>query len=320
MSIPSLETVYATVSRDYRLQVLTPLLMHGWQEQKLNHKGKLPVRAETRVPSLKGMLRYWWRALQADTTYEPLLKAEQQLFGGVGEKEGRRSPVVLQIQQPLRSEKTALALPHRNGVQVKGIEENQSFILTMRLYQKDAHLLETYHNWLGLMFMLSGFGQRARRGAGALQYEDFKWSSTQEFQAQLRSILEQCQKANQFTFADQDAVLRRLAGHSAHPVLCGVWVGRGYKDAFQARRAISQAGHEANPGNRKQWLGKVDRNERIASPLHATVRRMGEMYHPVISEVIANQESQDKDSGYLEARNLFLRNLGVVLWGGRKAY
>lgn len=52
----------AVQSRYFDLTVLTPLFMHGWQESRQSKSVKIvtsPVSAEVRVPSIKGVLRYW---------------------------------------------------------------------------------------------------------------------------------------------------------------------------------------------------------------------------------------------------------------------
>ncbi|HOJ45868.1 MAG TPA: hypothetical protein PLW82_00910, partial [Bacillota bacterium] len=65
MNMQALTEVSAIRKQTLRLKTVTPLLMHGD-----NNKQK----AQTRGPSFKGMLRYWWRAIQTES--QGLLAAE----------------------------------------------------------------------------------------------------------------------------------------------------------------------------------------------------------------------------------------------------
>ncbi|MFQ5900776.1 MAG: type III-B CRISPR module RAMP protein Cmr1, partial [Thermodesulfobacteriota bacterium] len=44
---------------------------------------------ELRVPSIKGAMRFWWRAVRGIDDIKRLNKEENEIFGGTGETEGR---------------------------------------------------------------------------------------------------------------------------------------------------------------------------------------------------------------------------------------
>ena len=81
-------------------------------------------------------------------------------------------------------------------------------------------------------------------------------------------------------------------------------MGNRATSAEKVRERISRAGHRANSGGGPLGSSKP----RFASPLHCTVRRVGQGYVPVITEVTSRD--MDKDH-YHEARNRFLQILGV---------
>lgn len=56
---------------------------------------------ELRAPSIKGAMRFWWRALQREASPEVLKKKEDYIFGGIGiggkEEKAKRSKVILMV-------------------------------------------------------------------------------------------------------------------------------------------------------------------------------------------------------------------------------
>lgn len=65
----------------FDLEVITPMFLSGAD-------GKT---AELRPASIKGLLRYWWRAIQAEPDWKELRKRESKIFGASDEKVGGSS-------------------------------------------------------------------------------------------------------------------------------------------------------------------------------------------------------------------------------------
>ncbi|WP_353686784.1 type III-B CRISPR module RAMP protein Cmr1 [Thermodesulfovibrio sp. 3462-1] len=70
-------------------QVITPMFIAG---------------ADSRTPELrpsefKGMMRFWWRAIRAESDIDKLKKEEAEIFGGTGEKEGKSKVRIKVIPQ-----------------------------------------------------------------------------------------------------------------------------------------------------------------------------------------------------------------------------
>lgn len=299
----------AIVIEEFVLETLTPLMMHGWTRTK--HEP-----AEVRIPSMKGVLRYWWRTLQ-DLPSKALFEEESARFGSISGDQGRRSPVVFRLKYLVTDDNKAPILPHRSTKKgaSNAIRPHRTLHLIMVHLKRDAEspgeggltLKEEHSLYVRWMLLLSGFGQRARRGAGAVQYEGFQWQSITEIQKTLRELLEQLKRDGAFEFPPPEKGLllrRKEKPKNIHPQINAVWVGRTYSDAKEVRERISNAGHIAN--SQGGLLGSS--NPRFASPLHCTVRRVGQGYVPIITEVTSHHMHKTK---YLEARNLFLRELGV---------
>ena len=65
----------------FEIETITPMFLAGADQSK----------AELRAASIKGLLRFWWRALQAETDLEELHNRESQIFGAPDEKIGGSS-------------------------------------------------------------------------------------------------------------------------------------------------------------------------------------------------------------------------------------
>ena len=65
----------------FEIETITPMFLAGADQSK----------AELRAASIKGLLRFWWRALQAETDLERLREKESEIFGCSDEKIGGSS-------------------------------------------------------------------------------------------------------------------------------------------------------------------------------------------------------------------------------------
>lgn len=305
--------------RSYRVELvsLTPVFMHGWQRLVPDRNRREAEYAELRESSIKGVLRYWWRALNMDDPHE-MLRRETELFGGtgVGDEGAKKSPISLYIEarqrrhdntrEPLRPHKSE----QRDRLMVKAIPSNTPFALEVSAPERAAAAFKEVCLYLEFMLMVSGFGQRARRGGGAVQRRGHIYSSPKDYVEQVRELLGAMGKRDDFTFFPAEGRLyRRNIPRANYPLLIGVYIGNPYANAEEARRAITGAASRHNPPSNRQYLGKVH-GGRLASPLHCTVRQFGDGFRPVVSEVWNLHYGRDE---YIEARNRFLPDLGVMV-------
>lgn len=70
---------YFMVSKTLKCTVITPLFMTGAD-------GQTP---ELRPSEIKGMLRFWWRAINGYQSIDSLRKSEAEIFGSSDEKTGK---------------------------------------------------------------------------------------------------------------------------------------------------------------------------------------------------------------------------------------
>jgi|GEM_PF-346459 len=69
----------------FECEAITPIFVTGADQRDI----------ELRSPSIKGVLRFWWRTLNGSLSVSELREKEAQIFGGVGKKEGRSKVVIL---------------------------------------------------------------------------------------------------------------------------------------------------------------------------------------------------------------------------------
>lgn len=291
----------AMIKKKYEFMVLTPLMLHG-----ANNK----VDAETRETSLKGVLRYWWRALQfGDESYSSLLAKESKLFGGVGKGNTMKSKVLLKFHPVKQTNKESIC-PHKTkGGSAPAIKQGTRLSLEISCYKKDEIVFNEIEQFVLLLGLISGLGQRSRRGAGAIQDTSIEWADVNAYKNHLLTQLETIVPGKIIVSQHKHHILKTKEINNSHPNLLNVWIGKAFDSASEARYEISEAGHVANPGNQIQYLGKM--KPRQASPLHVTVRKICGRYYPVISEVHVYKKTQE--DGYQEAKKKFLAKLGVSM-------
>ena len=100
----------ATERLTYKCRLVTPMFMGGADGRT----------AELRPPSIKGVLRFWWRALHAADGVAAMREKEKELFGGVFGDEATRSKVGLSIANALLAPSRAKLPNHPLMVTSKG--------------------------------------------------------------------------------------------------------------------------------------------------------------------------------------------------------
>lgn len=182
-----------------RIETITPLFLGGAVTRGKVPEHQPPPNPELRTPSIRGALRYWYRALMGallvpqNNFLEELLRNETVLFGGAAdEKRGiGQSTLSLHIKNPIIEDKYIQTyqrenhLPGKNylywsmektkqeGVEVTARKFVQSgfpieLVIRNRLDQDEQQRDELFAS-LWLVARLGGIGSRSRRGAGNLQ-------------------------------------------------------------------------------------------------------------------------------------------------------
>ena len=146
-------------SLSFRFKNETPLFMHGAENT---------AEAELRASSVKGVVRYWFRALVGGgLDGRGLSRVERQFFGG----RGNISPFRLRVVSHRPRVAQSFLLPHKTGIRARSsacITPGLNFGMTLEF--RSSELKRDLLGWsLWTAAMLGGFGQRARRGCGSLR-------------------------------------------------------------------------------------------------------------------------------------------------------
>jgi CRISPR-associated protein Cmr1 len=179
----------------FTCKIITPMFLAGAD-------GKTP---ELRAASVKGALRFWWRACNGhiglesevergkhgakDKLITPGLRDQESfIFGGTGgnASEGRSSFVLQVRPQAVRTDQRQKLVPHKErGFEAPAFMPDQTFEVVLRLPKvkgKDYQVKPTINGQEQLLFtreklialfqltcLLGGVGRRARRGMGSLE-------------------------------------------------------------------------------------------------------------------------------------------------------
>jgi CRISPR-associated protein Cmr1 len=216
--------------------------------------------AELRPASIKGILRFWWRAIHGNLSLKDLHEQEGEIFGSMD----KRSSFTLRVIHNLTQENQKIeALPHKpNVVKLYGFKQDQTFEVII-----SGQNLNLIQNLFILATTLGGFGQRSRRGFGSVQITkiddmDFTPPKTeQEIKAKIAEI------NSDFNYKSD----------VQYPYIKKIDIGQKVNKMDDLLYKISKA----TSGKCGKHLFK---DERMASPIYVSILRFGEEdYRPVIT-------------------------------------
>lgn len=166
----------------YICEVITPMFLGGAEKNMV----------ELRTPSIKGALRFWWRALHGYLKENELRKKEKLLFGGIGDN-ARKSPFTIKTKLVGNGNKNQIKsftpLPHHKSPKynrrifkknafIIGTKFEVEFIVKPFIYYEENNetkkkdgkeILKEIENIFEIFSILGGLGMRSRRGFGAFK-------------------------------------------------------------------------------------------------------------------------------------------------------
>jgi len=246
----------------FECETITPMFMYGAD-------GRTP---ELRPASIKGVMRFWWRAIHGHLKLKDLKEQEGEIFGDTDKK----SSFSIKVNKTLKTENTN-PLPHkkkgdRGYHQKSGFKVNQTF--QIEFLGKNLDLIE---NLFILTTTLGGFGQRNRRGFGSIQIVGSKiLSSSKSIKNLIKTINPNFQyKSNiEYPYIKQD-----------------IQVGKTYKSFQNLLETIGRASH----ANNCDELGFAKGKNRLASPIYVSVLKFDDKdYRPIITTL---NNTKSKNSG-----------------------
>ncbi|MCX7942868.1 MAG: type III-B CRISPR module RAMP protein Cmr1 [Dictyoglomaceae bacterium] len=288
-----------------KCKIITPLFMSGAD-------GRTP---ELRPSEFKGMMRWWWRAIRAEDNIDNLRKEEAEIFGGTEKKEGR-SKVKIKIKSNIENSDIIdyQPLPHhkRDNCPIdKNPRCNKAFklkaIKSDKMIDIEFHFIPSeIEKLIYLMFILGGFGKRARRGFGSLQIIEPKIEITIEKILEFLNDLQNIYKIDKSYFLNISniAVIKNIKPQSGiYPWINEIILGkREFSNKDDILKAIGKASHNTSD----PALGLA--NPRMSSPVYVSVIEIQNRFYPIIT--VLNSYYPVKYPNYnLNAQKNFIKEL-----------
>ena len=182
----------------FRLKVITPLFLSGADQAK----------AELRPPSIRGALRFWFRAMMGGVVggdWRKVKQLETEVFGST-EQASRFAVAVSysstelhvfdpthQIRHETRDGIIYLSFPRLKWDRKAGkqqwikphIEPNSTFTIELKLFDDSPHIKQILTSCVWLFLHFGGLGTRNRRGFGSLRSLSSPSGSNLNFQSPL---------------------------------------------------------------------------------------------------------------------------------------
>jgi CRISPR-associated protein Cmr1 len=167
----------------FTCEIITPLYMFGATDDTL----------ELRAPSIKGVLRFWWRAMNAHLSLSALQEREGFIFGNTQQ----RSKIIIRIENAsdVISEmriKDIKPIEYRNFAR-PAFEKGQFFNIHFQILPNPYMSMQVFEQLWILTCLLGGFGARSRRGCGCIRIvakNDIKYSMPTDYDTILKYLNE----------------------------------------------------------------------------------------------------------------------------------
>jgi len=283
--------------KEFEVEIVTPLFLGGAD----------PKKAELRAPSIKGALRFWWRALHAHLSLEELKEQEGAIFGDAGEKSGK-SKIRIKISKNLiyDGKSRENPVPHKN-VRFTFPCFNPNEVFSVKIFGD-----ERIFNLFQLVSILGGLGKRSRRGFGSFRIMKINGTDIKSIPSEetVLSLMESL-VGNIFRI-DNGRIIRADNAHGEYPYIKSVEIGkRLYRSYKEILAKIGQSSHD----NNSDYTGYARRQDRFSSPVYVSVirSRSNGGFLPVIT-TLNTAFKPDKQHHGVDTSNNFKE---VILSGGQ---
>jgi len=250
----------------YTCQVLTPMFLAGANKNE----------PELRAASIKGVMRYFYRAIQCESSGSDLYKKEKRLLGGVSGDEGVQSGLRIQVGKAGFSAASKEMLPHRpsGGMPQRAIPEGTEFEVILRSFGENEKNHTTYEALFELTVLLGGFGRRSRRGMGSVMIMSKNGQACPLPESLLDNVFVLLNRLSRdiFTMDAGAGVIKRTRRLQIHyPYIEEIHETVKKSSALEFAHHYGQASHRIRRSapNGFRLTGSI--NPRYASPVYCTV-------------------------------------------------
>jgi CRISPR-associated protein Cmr1 len=276
---------------EFNLQTVTPVFSYGSNQNKV----------ELRPSSLKGFLRYWYRAALATNDLKKLHESENNIFGSTEEASNFsiRIKDLNKINNESKNINSELFLPHKSKYRQSAIKKDLKFDVVLTI--KNSDYTKKIEDSFLLAILLGGIGQRSRRGFGSLKNVDRKFDSKDEFLRQVKDLLGSL-SSKQYKI-EKGKLVMVDSNDFGYPVIKEVIIGKS-NNMEKMLKKIGKATHN----NNHNAIGNG--NPRMASPVYVTINKINNKYYPIITKLEAVYPEKNYNvSNSKEQINKFIKEL-----------
>ncbi len=261
--------------KEFEIEVITPMFLGGADKNS----------AELRAASMKGAMRFWWRAINGHLPLQKLKDDEARIFGDAGNKYGK-SKVQIRIRKNLlyNGRSSSNPVPHKN-FRFPCFNPGETFALSI-LGNKDVFDL------IALVSVLGGLGKRSRRGFGCFRI-------CKEDGAVFRSptsLIEICSLLNNISGdsfkVDKDRIGLSREMYENYGYIKFIEIGDECQNFDELLKRIGKSSHD----NNSNFTGFAQRGNRFSSPIYASIIKTPTGYRPIIATL--NTAFQNKRQNY----------------------
>lgn len=254
----------------FECEVITPMFLGGADGRT----------AELRPPSIKGAMRFWWRAVKGYSDINKLRKEEAEIFGSSDENYGKSKFSIKVIFENINRDKFR-PLPHSKTKTFvfDAIKPKQKFSIVI-ITRKDDQI-QLYENILNLTLLLGGLGKRSRRGFGSIVCSNWKFNNKEEVLQYMLEKLNFIQ--NEFEIEnnkDDIYIVRRSNSVGNYPFIKEIRLGK--IEETTSDKLLKKIGEETHKYSDPS-LGYVGGDIRMASPVYVSVVKINNNLVPVIT-------------------------------------
>ncbi len=264
----------------FTCETITPMFLSGADQN-------IP---ELRPPSIKGALRFWWRAMNGHLDLKTLKEQEALIFGGT--EPAQRSRVIVRCEQKeFDLPKNKYKMIAHKGNETKCFEVEQEIKITLSLTQNvdlgngKSFNFEKLKALFEVFCYLGGLGKRSRRGNGGLKITKFKIDKELELpytqldfgtdlvnKLNLVCLDKQIDNSQVFRYDSVNNKIKSYLTNSSNqrPYIKEIYYKqkKTNENVLHLRQRISQATHDTKIGNENLYKETVGNGTpRFASPV-----------------------------------------------------
>lgn len=281
----------------FKCEIVTPMFLAGADG----------IEPDLRPPSIKGAMRFWWRAMHGHYTLSKLQEEETRIFGGGGEN-AKRSSFQLRVSteaQEMTKQDYQPLLHHTGGNNCISCNDSQnqntirckknfkfkSIIRGLFNVKISANDLEPIKKIFILTCLFGGFGRRSRRGFGSVRIIKIKISDKNEYESfdmpvtlqdifALMSIFSTNYQLDDFSNPLKIFLMQSALPERKYPYIEKIMVGsEGYTDAYELLERIGKASHKYKDNT------NGSPSPRFSSPTYISSLNINANYYPVVTSL-----------------------------------